>query len=163
MNRIVQTIVNSDHTRRVEIYEAADGTFGFTHWKWGAPEQAWFTVGPAGSRCDSAETALREAKARVAWASDGVLVEARPLSLQQAKALVQARIEMLGDAPKLVVIDEHTIERAWGWVFFYSAANGEPMGGNAPYMVNRTSGELVETGTAEPIDAYIARYEKRLA
>jgi hypothetical protein len=99
MSRIVQTIVNSDRTRRVEIYEAADGTFGFTHWKWGAPEQAWFTVGPAGSRCDSAETALREAKSRVAWASDGVLVESRPLSLQQAKVLVQARLEMFQDEP----------------------------------------------------------------
>jgi hypothetical protein len=30
-------------------------------------------------------------------------------------------------------------------------------------MVNRISGELIETGTAEPIEAYIARYEKRLA
>ena len=35
MSRIVQTIVNSDRTRRVDIYEAAGGTFGFTHWKWG--------------------------------------------------------------------------------------------------------------------------------
>ena len=146
-----------------ELYEAADGTFGVTHWKWGAPEQAWFTVGPDGSRCDNAETALREAKSRVAWASDGVLVEPRPLSRQQAKALVQARLDMFGDGPKLVIADEQTIERPWGWVFFYSAANGELLAGNVPYMVNGISGELIETGTAEPIEAYITRYEKRLA
>ena len=163
MSRIVQTIVNPDRTRRVEIYEAADGTFGFIHWKWGEPERAWFTVGPYGSRCDSAETALREAKSRVAWAPDGVLVERHPLSRQQAKALVQARLDMFGDEPTLVIVDEHTIERPWGWVFFYSAANGELLAGNAPYMVNGISGELIETGTAEPMEAYIARYEKRLA
>jgi hypothetical protein len=67
MRRIVHSIVNSARTRRVEVYEAADGTFGFTHWKWGALEQEWTETGPAGSRCDTAETALRELKSRVDW------------------------------------------------------------------------------------------------
>ena len=163
MSRIVRTIVNSDRTRRLEVYEAADGTFGFTHWKWGAPEQAWFTVGPFGARCDSAETALREAKSRITWMSDDVLAAPRPVSFQEARALVQARVAMFGDEPRLVVADQRTIERPWGWVFFYSAASGELIAGNAPYMVNRSTGELIETGTAEPIEAYIVRYEKRLA
>ena len=34
--------------------------------------------------------------------------------------------------------------------------------GNAPYMVNRFTGELVETGTAEEIEHYIQEYEATL-
>ena len=32
--------------------------------------------------------------------------------------------------------------------------------GNAPYIVNKYTGEVIETGTAYPIEEYIEEYEK---
>jgi len=68
-----------------------------------------------------------------------------------------------------VILDEHTIEKSWGWVFFYDSRDytksGDPtfqVLGNAPYIVNKETGEVVTTGTAEEIDVYIARYEATL-
>jgi hypothetical protein len=34
--------------------------------------------------------------------------------------------------------------------------------GNAPYIVNRNTGELIETGTAYEIEDYINEYESKL-
>ena len=68
-----------------------------------------------------------------------------------------------------VIIDQHTIEKPWGWVFFYNSLEylktGDPkyqLFGNAPYIVNRETHELVDTGTAEDIAVYIAGYEARM-
>jgi hypothetical protein len=62
----------------------------------------------------------------------------------------------------LALIEAETIERAWGWVFFYSLTDGTLLVGNAPLIVNRLSGEIIETGTALPIEAYVDRYESTL-
>jgi hypothetical protein len=67
-------------------------------------------------------------------------------------------------------IDECMIERDWGWVFFYTSDRylktrdiRYALAGNAPYIVNRHTGEVRVTGTAQPIEYYIAEYERRLA
>ena len=70
---------------------------------------------------------------------------------------------------EIVLLDEHTIERPWGWVFFYTTRgwrDGDTryaVGGNAPYIVNRFDGSLRLTGTAVPIEHYIEEYEAELA
>ncbi|RCU52932.1 hypothetical protein DU002_00005 [Corallincola holothuriorum] len=68
-----------------------------------------------------------------------------------------------------VVLEKKTIEKPWGWVFFYQSKEYVEtgnfiymLGGNAPYIVNRHTGELSETGTCEPIEYYIEEYEKSL-
>lgn len=68
-----------------------------------------------------------------------------------------------------VILDQYTIEKPWGWVFFYDSrkyvTTGDPkyqLVGNAPYIVNRETHELVATGTAEAIEVYIAGYEATL-
>ena len=72
-------------------------------------------------------------------------------------------------ANELVILDEHTIERPWGWVFFYTTRGwrdgdiGYAVAGNAPYIVNRFDESLHVTGTAAPIDYYIEKYEAELA
>ena len=73
------------------------------------------------------------------------------------------------DKPKLVVVDEYTIEREWGWVFFYNTREylksgnlDEGLVGNAPYMVNKNTCEIIETGTAYDIEHYIKEYESKL-
>jgi len=69
---------------------------------------------------------------------------------------------------RLVLLLQHTIERPFGWVFFYTSRlyreTGEAryaLAGNAPFIVNRRSGEVVITGTARPVEQYIAEYEAR--
>lgn len=92
------------------------------------------------------------------------------IDYDQALSLVNARIAEF-DAPEAdawVVYQEHTIERPFGWVFFWGsgmyARTGDlsyAVGGNAPYIVNRHTGAVVETGTGEPTEVYIQRYEAR--
>ena len=69
---------------------------------------------------------------------------------------------------EIVILDEHTIARSWGWVFFHTTrgwADGDiryAVGGNAPIIVNRHNGALIDTGTAYPVEHYIAEYEAEL-
>lgn len=95
------------------------------------------------------------------------------ITKEQAKSLFEREI----NAPdptgtkkiKLVIIDNETIEKKWGWVFFYNTEDYlktgdiyEALVGNAPYIVNRYTGELFETGTAYDIEEYIKEYESKL-
>ncbi len=66
-----------------------------------------------------------------------------------------------------VILDEHTIEKEFGWVFFYQSKQyietndfQYMLAGNAPYIVNRFDGSIHETGTANTIEYYIDDYEK---
>ena len=92
------------------------------------------------------------------------------LTLEEAKQLVYTRINVQDphteQAVELAIIDDETIEKEYGWVFFYQAREYLKTGdildalvGNAPYIVNKYTGELIETGTANPVDDYIAEYE----
>ncbi len=93
------------------------------------------------------------------------------ISADKARAIVEAEISLPGspNQPLMAILEDSTIEREWGWVFFYQSAQyletGNPkdqLAGNAPYIVNRQTGELVATGTAWPIEKYIEDYETRL-
>ena len=66
-----------------------------------------------------------------------------------------------------VILDKDTIERDFGWVFFYqsqefldSGDERDQLTGNAPIIVDRRDGSTYPTGTDEPIETYIAAYEK---
>ena len=66
-----------------------------------------------------------------------------------------------GDA--FMIIDDETIEKDWGWVFFDTSKLWwqttdfrYAIAGNAPAIVERGSGRLVATGTARSIEHYIA-------
>jgi len=57
----------------------------------------------------------------------------------------------------------------WGWVFFYntqsfleSGNTSEALAGNTPLIFNRANGNIVETGTAQPVEHYIEEYELEL-
>ena len=92
-------------------------------------------------------------------------------TLSEARAVVDEYLK--GDAGELpeedalVVLEEQTIERPWGWVFFYTSRlwhqTGEfryALAGNAPLIVERHSGRILPTGTASPVEQYIANYER---
>jgi hypothetical protein len=67
----------------------------------------------------------------------------------------------------LTLIDDLTIEEDFGWVFFYNTVEfcetGDELAGlagNAPLIVDRQTGELHVTGTAQPIGDYIELYRR---
>ena len=89
----------------------------------------------------------------------------------QAQKLVEKELaenDLFGQID-CIVLNEETIEKPWGWIFFFQSKSyietGDfihMLGGNAPMIVNRYSGELIHTGTAQPIEAYIEEYEAKL-
>ena len=93
------------------------------------------------------------------------------LTREEARQLVYARINAedpsAEQTAELAIIDSETIEKEYGWVFFYQTKEYLKTGdivdtlvGNAPYIVNKYTGEVIETGTAYPIEDYIAKYEE---
>ncbi len=94
------------------------------------------------------------------------------MNQEEAQKLVEVELENSKDKYDpidCVVLEEQTVTRDWGWVFFYqskayieSGDSGDMLYGNAPFIVNRASGELVVTGTAWPIEKYIEDYETQL-
>jgi hypothetical protein len=70
---------------------------------------------------------------------------------------------------RLEIINNSTIEKNWGWVFFYQSSDylktaniSSQLIGNSPYIVNKESGQLLETGTSQAIEHYINDYESKL-
>jgi len=90
---------------------------------------------------------------------------------EQARQLVADKVcersEWLPSEDEIIIVDESTIERPWGWVFFHTSKMWlethdvrYAIAGNAPIIVERESGNLLDTGTAMPIEYYIANYER---
>ena len=78
-------------------------------------------------------------------------------------------LDLSPSAPKMRVVAEHTDERPWGWIVYYQSERyletGDPndmLAGNGPYFVNRETSEMIITGTALSIEAYVQEYEERL-
>ena len=70
----------------------------------------------------------------------------------------------LGD--ELELVDDDTLEREWGWVFFFASRRwretGDPLlqsEGEGPLIVNRFDGSVVGTGTGRPPEYWVTRYE----
>lgn len=69
---------------------------------------------------------------------------------------------------ELVILDDYTIEREWGWVFFYTSRGCQDgdmrygLVGGGPYLVNRHDGSIRETGSARSVEYYVAEYEVEL-
>lgn len=94
------------------------------------------------------------------------------MNREDAQKLVESEISRLQDPHdpiEFVVLEDETIEKPWGWVFFYqskayleSGDFRDMVGGNAPYIVNRQTGAITETGTAYDIEHYINEYEAAL-
>jgi immunity protein 35 of polymorphic toxin system len=89
----------------------------------------------------------------------------------EARAIAMAEIlkgwNIAGDEP--VILDEYTVERDFGWVFFYDSRKHHEtqlfefvLAGNAPIIVNRFDSSLHTTGTAFPTEHYIHEYEEKI-
>jgi hypothetical protein len=76
----------------------------------------------------------------------------------------------LAEGDLLVLLDESTIEKSYGWIFFYSSKGWletrdikYAIAGNAPFLVKRDTGEVRVFGTARPTEWYVEQYERDLA
>jgi hypothetical protein len=80
---------------------------------------------------------------------------------------LQRRHRLRRGPDELIILDEHTIERSWGWVFFYTTRGWRDgdfnyaVGGDALYIVNR-DGNMRFAGTGRPVEEYIRDYESEL-
>lgn len=89
---------------------------------------------------------------------------------EQARQLIASRLSNVAEWPsddEPVILDEATIEKPWGWVFFYTSRKWREtqdiryaVGGNAPLIVEKETGRVLETGTALPIEHYVSNYER---
>jgi Immunity protein 35 len=60
---------------------------------------------------------------------------------------------------ELVLLEDDTIERSFGWVFFYQSRRylclSDILAGNVPIVVARADGRIHVTGTARPLECYL--------
>jgi len=89
----------------------------------------------------------------------------RVLTKDEARSIAREYLDALRSPVEVVILDEHTREEAFGWVFFYQSAAylesnevSDMLAGNAPLVVLRDSGELHVTGTALPVESYMERF-----
>jgi hypothetical protein len=62
---------------------------------------------------------------------------------------------------ELVVLQDRTMERDFGWVFYYGPKDGSTLiAGNAPFIVDRDSGSVHVTATAYPTETYLKNYAR---
>ena len=78
------------------------------------------------------------------------------ISKREAREKIVALISESQPRIDLVVLDDKTLEYAWGWVFFTESKRYLETGdfldaiyGNDPYIVNRESGEVVRMAVKE--------------
>lgn len=90
-------------------------------------------------------------------------------SAEEARSLAERHLAELPMSPptELVILDEHTMEIDFGWVFFWNSKKYQETGefhyalaGNAPLIVDRLDGSVHETSTAYPIEEIIENYRK---
>ena len=68
---VKKTFVKSDGTRKVEIFQREDNTFGFQEMEFGSDENDWYPVGRYSfAIIDSLDKAIGEARSRVQWLAD---------------------------------------------------------------------------------------------
>jgi Immunity protein 35 len=93
------------------------------------------------------------------------------ITKEQARDLVAKEVcgqpDWLPEDDELIIFDESAIEKPWGWVFLHTSRKWletkdfrYALVGNAPTLVERSTGKLIATGTALSIESYIENYER---
>jgi hypothetical protein len=92
------------------------------------------------------------------------------LEKSEAEELVSRRLEQMAPlGEQFVVVEEKTIERTFGWIFFYNSKTfletGNPicrLAGNGPVFVNKMTGRIDFFGSIPSLDVILAGYERNL-
>lgn len=90
------------------------------------------------------------------------------MNFAQAASLATAWVDIVSGGNARIV-REATIAKPYGWVSFYQSKEfldhqieSAELAGNAPILVDRHTDELRVTGTARPVEDYLADYERSL-
>jgi len=91
------------------------------------------------------------------------------LTKDEALELVAAKLRTMSPRDdSYIVVDADTIERPFGWVFFYNSkkfletgAFSHRLAGNGPVIVNKHDGTIEMFGASKPPMTIIAEYERR--
>jgi len=91
------------------------------------------------------------------------------LKKDEAKKIVEAHLNDSSEDRNysLVILDEYTIEKDYGYVFFYDSSLyietediNHALGGNSPILIEKSTSKIIYTGTANSIEYYLENYEK---
>lgn len=91
------------------------------------------------------------------------------ISLDEARIIASNYLTSMERAGSvdLALMDDQTLEKDFGWIFFYNAKDFIKSGdyrdllvGNAPLIVDRTNGAIHVTGTGMPVEHYVEQYRK---
>lgn len=90
------------------------------------------------------------------------------INLETAKNIADQYINKLYqvEGDRLVIVDKETIEKEYGWIFFYDSLKHIETGddiymvaGNGPLIVEKKDGSIYTLPTAPPLEHWIAQYE----
>jgi hypothetical protein len=83
----------------------------------------------------------------------------------EAEQIARKYVKTLGQTMELVLLVDQTIERSFGWIFFYDSKRyietgdiRHALAGNAPVIVTKADGQIHETGTAYPLEHYLKAF-----
>ena len=91
---------------------------------------------------------------------------------KEARSLAEQYLAKLPVDPpmELTILDEHTIESDFGWVFFWNSKRYQETGefqyalaGNAPLIVDRHDGSIHEIPPAYSVEEAVSNYQKSRA
>ncbi len=93
------------------------------------------------------------------------------LTKSEALEIVSKRLQQMStSADPFVVVEKSTVEKPFGWVFFYNSKKfletGEyrhRLAGNGPVIVNKHNGSVEFFGASRPPLEIVAEYEQKLA
>jgi len=87
------------------------------------------------------------------------------MNYNQAYKIVSTWVEVSTDGAAEI---NAVTDKPYGWIFFYQAKDYESndisthLGGNAPVIFDRATGEIRVTGTAQETEYYVKAYEATL-
>ncbi|MDA0169406.1 hypothetical protein OJ998_09940 [Solirubrobacter taibaiensis] len=76
----------------------------------------------------------------------------------EARILVERELTRANAKTGVTLAVTRVVPFEHGWVVFYADAQGRPLGGNAPYIVDARTGQLIGTGTARATEFYVDNY-----
>ena len=91
----------------------------------------------------------------------------------KAKEIVYAEINQPSghwpDKPEMIILDEYTVEKEYGWIFYWTSRAYHETGdfqyaiaGNGPILISRADGALYQCASAPPLEESIQAQEQRL-
>lgn len=92
------------------------------------------------------------------------------LTKTEALELVAKKLQQLSPDNPFIVVDEGTIEKPYGWVFFFNSKKyletkeiSDALAGNGPVIINKHDETVEFFGTFKSPSEFITEYESKLA